>query len=294
MNFRGANVVISGGSSGIGFATAKLLARREANVFIIARNQERLAQALGEIEKEKVDENQLFEAFSADVRRYREVEKVIATIVEKVGSPDVLVNSAGICHSNYFEALPLSAFEDEMGINYLGTLYMIRAVLPHMKANGAGHIVNISSVAGYIGGFGYSSYSPSKFAVCGLSEVLRGELAPYNIMVSVMFPFDTDTPMLEEENKTKPLETKMITGAVKPEGLKRPAEFIAWGLVKLFTAPPASPEKVANALIEGIQKEKHLIIPDFGMKLLYYVMPLRFLVNWVSKQMVSLARREYT
>jgi len=271
MNFRAANVIITGGSSGIGKATAKLLARRGANVFIIARDKSKLDQAIQEIEAEGVSVDQRFGAFSADVRNYEEVENAIAAIVEAGGPPDILINSAGITHPGYFEELPLSVFRDIMDTNYFGTLHTVKAVLPHMMAQRGGHIVNISSVAGLIGVFGYTAYGASKFAVRGFSEVLRSELKPYNITVSVLLPPDTETPQLWEENKIKPYETKVIAGNVKP----------------------MSPERVARELLEGIRRGKHLIIPGLESKLIYRLQGLSSsLLNWYMDRLVAKARAD--
>ncbi len=271
MDFQGANVIITGGSSGIGKATAKLLAKSGANVFIIARDRKKLDRALGEIEAEGVSPDQRFGAFSADVRSYEEVEKAVAAIVEASGPPDILINSAGITHPGYFEKLPLSVFRDIMETNYFGTLHAVKAVLPHMMAKGGGHIVNVSSVAGFIGVFGYTAYGASKFAVRGFSEALRSELKPHNIGVSVLLPPDTETPQLWEENKIKPYETKVLSGNVKP----------------------MSPERVAQELLEGIRRGKFLIIPGLESKLIYRLQGLSSsLLHWYMDRLVAKARAQ--
>ena len=271
MDFQRANVIITGGSSGIGKATSKLLAKYGANVFTIARDRKKLDQAVQEIEAQRISPDQQFGAFSADVRSYKEVENAIAAIIEADGPPDILINSAGICHPGYFEELPLSVFRDMMDTNYFGTLYAVKAVLPHMMAQGKGHIVTVSSVAGLIGVFGYTAYGASKFAVRGLSEALRSELKPHNIGVSVLLPPDTETPQLWEENKIKPYETKAISGSVKP----------------------MSPEKVAQELLEGIRRGKYLIIPGLESKLIYRLQGLSgSLLYWYMDRLVAQARAQ--
>jgi len=266
MNFRGANVIITGGSSGIGKATAKLLAKYGAHVFIIARNQKKLDQALQEIQAERVSPDQGFGAFSADVRSYQEIEAAIVAIVEASGLPDGLINSAGITYPGYFEEIPLETFRDLMDVNYFGTLYAIRAVLPFLKERGGGFIVNISSGAGIVSYFGYTAYGASKFAVRGLSDALRDELKPQGISVSVVFPPDTDTPQHRFEQKLLPPKTKAISGTVK--------------LV--------SPEQVAKEILEGVCKGKYLIMPGFKSEVM-----LRFfsifgsLTNWAKDHVVA-------
>lgn len=269
MNFQGMNVVITGGSSGIGKATAKLLAKQGADVFIIARDQEKLNRAIQEIEIKKVSHSQRFGGFSADVKSYKQVVSAIEAIVKDVGPPEILINSAGITHPGYFEKLPLNIFREIMETNYFGTLHTIRAVLPSMITQRNGYIVNVSSLAGVIGVFGYTAYGASKFAVCGFSEALRSELKPYNIKVSVVLPPDTDTPQLREENKIKPYETRFISGNVKP----------------------LTPEKVAKEILKGIGRGKYLIIPDRKSRLIYRFQCLSSsLVHWYIDRLVVRAR----
>ena len=98
----------------------------------------------------------------------------------------------------------------------------------------------MSSAAGLVGVFGYTAYAPTKFAVRGFLESLRGELLPYGIHVGCSFPPDTDTPQLADENRYKPKETKAISGTIKP----------------------LSAERVAKSIVEGIEKERFAIIPD--------------------------------
>lgn len=295
MDFKGKNVIITGGSSGIGKATAKLLSREGANVYVVARNQERLNQALQEIKAEQASPDQRFGSFSADVRNYDEIEAVIAAIDQAGGPPDILINSAGIARPGYFEELPLSTFRDQMDTNFLGTLHTVKAVLPHMMAQGSGHIVNISSIAGAIGVFGYTAYGASKFAVCGFSEALRTELKPHNIAVSLVLPFDTETPQLREDRKLRPMETEVAVGAVKPEKLSRPSEFLAYWFLKLFvgSGEPMSAEQTAAGLLRGIRRGRYLIIPDFALKMGYYLRGLIIpLTNWAHDQLIPLARKQ--
>ncbi|MEA3376860.1 MAG: SDR family oxidoreductase [Chloroflexota bacterium] len=295
-HFKGKNVVITGGSSGIGKATAKLLAGHGANVFIVARDQEKLDRALQEIEAEGDTEGQRYGAFSADVTSYEQVEDAIAAIVDTGGTPDILINCAGIVRPGYFEELPLSTFRKQMDVNFFGTLHTVKAVLPYMTARSSGHIVNVSSMGGVVGGFGYTAYGASKFAVYGFTEALRAELKPHNIGVSLVLPFDTETPQLEGEKKIQPLEMKILTGSVKPEKLSRPSEFIAyWVVVKLFFSggEPMRAEQVAKAILRGIQKGHYLVLPDLLLKVATY---LRGLIipfgNWAQDQLIPVARKQ--
>lgn len=295
MDLEGTNAIVTGGSSGIGKATARLLAREGANTFIIARDQRRLEQALLEIETERSSPDQCFGAQSADVTDYEAIDAAIAAIAKANGPPGILVNSAGSARPGHFGELPLSEFSGQMEINYLGTIHSIRAVLPHMMARGGGHIVNIASVAGVLGVFGYTAYGASKFAVMGLSEALRIELKPHNIGVSVVIPNDTETPQLRAERTVQPLETKITEGLLTPKHLNRPSEVMAYWLVRLMNGGGKllDPAQVASAVLKGIRHGRYLIVPDPLFRVAYhlrgFVIPL---ANWAFDQLVPVARRQ--
>ncbi|MGD9002525.1 MAG: SDR family oxidoreductase, partial [Anaerolineae bacterium] len=274
MDFKGKNVIITGGSSGIGKATARLLSREGANVFIMARDAGKLERALEEIRASGGNPGPQCGAFCADVSTYEEVEAAVAAIEEAGGAPDILINCAGMVYPGYFEELPLSTFREQMNTNYFGMLHTVKAVLPHMMAQGSGHIVNVSSMGGVVGAFGYTAYAPSKFAVCGFTEALRAEMKPYGIKVSLVLPADTDTPQLRQEREIQPLELKMITAGVQPQRLKRPSEFIAYWLTKwLLTdnGQAMSPDQVAASMVRGIRRGRFLIFPNTTLTLAYHL-----------------------
>jgi len=100
-----------------------------------------------------------------------------------------------------------------MDINYFGAVYCTRSILPSMKSRRKGRIVCISSIGGLVGLYGYTAYAASKFALRGFSEALQMEVKPYKITVTLSFPPDTETAGLAEENKIKPIETKLISEA---------------------------------------------------------------------------------
>ena len=240
------HAIITGGSSGIGKAVAKLLASEGANISIIARDADKLNDAQQEITTVTVSPQQKVLSLAADVAKLEEVTSAIEKAIAQQGTPDLLITSAGIAIPGYFDDISLETFEQTMRVNYFGSLYCLKAVLPAMKTAQRGNIVFISSGAGLIGLFGYTAYSPSKFALRGLAESLRGELKPHNVKVSIVYPPDTDTPQLAAENKTKPPETKAITA----------------------TADTWSAEGVAQEIVKGIRNNQFAITPGLEMTIL--------------------------
>ncbi|POI30713.1 hypothetical protein CIB84_005536, partial [Bambusicola thoracicus] len=172
----------------------------------------KLLQTKKEIEKYSVNDKQVVLCISVDVSKdYEQVENVLKQAQEKLGPVDLLVNCAGTSVTGKFEDIEVNSFERLMAVNYLGSVYPSRAVISTMKERRMGRIVFVSSQAGQLGLFGYTAYSPTKFALRGLAEALQMEVKPYNIYVTVAYPPDTDTPGFAEESKTKPLETKLIS-----------------------------------------------------------------------------------
>lgn len=246
--FEGKNAFITGGSSGIGKATANALAGAGANICIVARSPEKIDAALEEIRgAASAPSRQTIIGRPADVADYEQVRGVVRGLLEQGWMPDYLFNFAGIAHPGYFQELPIDIFRRTMEVNFFGTLHTAKVIAPLMMARRQGHIINTSSVAGLVGVFGYSAYGASKFAVKGFSDVLRSEMHPYGVRVSVLFPPDTDTPQLAYEDPFKPAETRALSGNVKV----------------------MSPETVARQLLAGVKRGRYLIIPGLESKLVY-------------------------
>jgi len=246
--WNGKIVLVTGGSSGIGLAAAKQLAAAGAHVWLAARQREKLEAALKEVLAARVD-SQKCGIVPADVSDSKQAAQLVDIVTHSVGAPDVLFNSAGITQPGYVQELPLSIFEQLMRVNYFGTVYTTAAVLPAMLKRGSGHIINISSMAGFLGGFGYTAYGASKYAVAGYSEALRAEMKSHGIRVSVVFPPDTATPQLEYEEPYKPAETKAVAGTAK--------------------AFPA--EKVAHSIVQEAGKGRYMIFPAADTRFWYLV-----------------------
>lgn len=239
--------LVTGGSSGIGLALARLLARNGANVWLAARDRVRLESALEEVEAARYSEEQRCGFVSADLSVASEASAAVSRVVESAGLPDVVVNSAGVAHPGYVQDLSLDIFRWMMETNYFATVHVIKAVLPGMIERRSGHIVNISSMAGFTGVFGYTAYGASKFAVTGFSEALRAEMKPHGVRVSLVFPPDTDTPQLAYENQYKPPETKAVSG----------------------TARALSAETVARAILRDAGRGRFLILPGWEARLFH-------------------------
>lgn len=260
------HVIVTGGSSGIGKALGKLLAQQGANLTLIARDHHKLTQAQQEIRQVTLNQTQQINIASADVADRASITSVLAEAIATLGTPILLITSAGIAHPGYFSEIPVEMFEQTMAVNYFGSLYSVKAVLPGMIERQQGQIVLISSGAGLIGVYGYSAYCPSKFALRGLAESLRGEIKPKGINLTVVYPPDTDTPQLAAENKIKPLETKQITA----------------------TAKVLSAEAVAAEILQGVAKNKFAIAPGRELKILNrYHSLLSPALNWYFDKIVE-------
>ena len=268
-SFEKNNVLITGGSSGIGKALAKRLAMEGANVAIVGRNKEKLNSARSEIEAVRKDKGQKIEALSADVSHYPEIEAAVKGLVERGWKLDMLINSAGVVYAGYFESIPLEEFRRVMDIDYFGTLYTVRAVIPHFLSTGSGKIVNISSAAGYFSLFGYTPYCPAKFAVTALSEALRQEYKARGVEVFAVFPPDVRTPQLEEDIRLKPAETAALTAS---------------------GGKPMEPDEVARIILKSVKAKRYLIIPGF-MNKVAYLLAKTPLARWITEMTVSKVQR---
>ncbi|XP_015604701.1 3-ketodihydrosphingosine reductase [Cephus cinctus] len=216
------HVVVTGGSSGIGKCVALLAAKQGAHVTIIARDVQKLESAKSEILQACRNRDiQKVEYLSLDIgKSYENVEKSLNDLEKTMGPIYMLVNCAGTAICGKIEDTTTENLKYMIDINFLGTYYCIKAVVPRMKSTKEGIIVLTSSQAALLGVFGYSAYSSTKFALRGLAESIAMELNPHNVSVTLCLPPDTDTPGFAIEELSKPLETKLISaaaGLVNPE-----------------------------------------------------------------------------
>ena len=183
-NIEGKIVVITGASSGLGEATARMLSAHGATVVLGARRVERIVALADEL----VRGGGQALALQTDVTRSEDVQRLVDGAVEKYGRIDVMINNAGLMPSSPLERLKIADWDRMIDVNIKGVLYGIAAALPHMQQRKSGHIVNVSSVAGHKVRAGTAVYSATKHAVRVLTEGLRQEVKAYNIRTTIVSP----------------------------------------------------------------------------------------------------------
>ena len=183
MEFSGKTIVITGGSRGLGLELARGFAAEGANLVLLARDRQQLTEA----ERELRNIGARVASISCDVAKQEEVRQAIDSIIADK-EIDVLINNAGIIQVGPYEHMELKDFADAMDAHFWGPLYLTQAVVPHMKRQGHGRIVNIASIGGKIAVPHLLPYVASKFALVGFSEGLRAELAKDHIYVTTVSP----------------------------------------------------------------------------------------------------------
>jgi NAD(P)-dependent dehydrogenase (short-subunit alcohol dehydrogenase family) len=184
--FSGKSVVITGGSRGLGLVLARQVAAEHARITLIARDEGELRRAADDIHARQPAAEVLIAP--ADVGNRGDVERAISDTIGHYGSVDVLINNAGIIQVGPMDHMKLSDYDDAMKTHFWGPLFLVLEVLPHMRRQGGGRIVNISSIGGRIAVPHLLPYSASKFALTGLSDGLRAELAQDHIVVTTVCP----------------------------------------------------------------------------------------------------------
>ncbi|XP_037088032.1 3-ketodihydrosphingosine reductase-like, partial [Pollicipes pollicipes] len=205
-------VLVTGGSSGIGRSLALLAARHGAHVTLVARDAARL-------------EARAFLCLPVDVAGdAAAVRNVVARAEQELGPIHLAACCAGFALAQRFEEMPLETYRRLMDVNYFGVVNVLHAVVPAMKARREGRLALVSSLGGVVGLWGFAGYCASKYALVGLGQTLAQELKPYGVGVTLCYPPDTDTAGFEEENRTKPEETRLICATA---GLFSPDEVAA-------------------------------------------------------------------
>jgi len=232
-DFAGRSVVITGGARGLGLVIARALADEGARLTLVARDEAELQRAAHDLRTRHPFAEVL--PAPADIRARYQAERAVAMAVERFGDVDVLINNAGVIQVGPIDHMTIADYEDAMLTHFWGPLYMMTAALPHMRRSGAGRIVNISSIGGKISVPHLVPYSASKFALAGLSEGLRVELARHNIVVTTVFPglMRTGSPV-----------NAMFKG-------KRPQEYAWFAISDSLPLASIAPERAARQIIRA-------------------------------------------
>jgi short-subunit dehydrogenase len=216
MDVKNKVVIVTGASSGIGLATAKLLTERGAKLALVSRSKEKL-EALSKELPESI-------AIPADMTKPNEIKRMVEQTMDHFGRIDILVNNAGQGYYATLEKTDLEIFHHIFDLNLTGPLIAMQQVIPIMRKNGFGAIINISSGTALMRLPNLGVYSSSKRALAGLSLTAREELKKDNIVVGVVYPYITLTnfgknTIREPQEESRPTDGNPIPGD--------PAEYIA-------------------------------------------------------------------
>lgn len=209
-----------------------------------ARDEARLRRASADLMAKHRDAEVQY--YPVDVANQAEVRKTVVKIIERNGRMDWLVNNAGTGEAGRFESQPAEIMRQVMDTNYWGAAYFTLEALPYLRQSSGAAIAFVSSVAGYVGLFGYSHYVPSKFALTGLAECLRMEFDDYHIPVTLIYPPDTRTPLYDREQERTLPECKALSA----------------------NAMLATPEWVAGKLVDGMMNKQFEVYCNIESRLI--------------------------
>ena len=248
--------LVTGSSTGIGFATAVAFARTAYEVYATMRHPERASELTATAAKDKLP----IKILPMDVDDDVSVVKALAQAMAGGGRIDVLVNNAGIDLKGPIEELPLAEFRRVMETNYFGALRCIQAVVPEMRAQRSGSIINVSSVAGRLSVASQAPYAASKWALEAASEALAQEVKSFGIRVSIIEPGAIATPIFDKRREV-------------PANTRYPQERRLNALFNASLKQPISPFLVADKIVEIVEsktwKLRHPVGPDAEPLLAY-------------------------
>jgi short-subunit dehydrogenase len=193
----GTRAIVTGASRGIGRATTAALAARGARVGLVARGREELERVAGELPGEPI-------VLPADIGRRADVETAVDEFARRAGGVDLVVANAGIAHYAPFYELPIERAEEMVRVNLLGTLYTVKAALPHMLDRASGHVVVVASGASLRAFPWAATYGATKAAQSAFAEALRHELSGTGVSVSTIFPGEIATELHAHERERMP------------------------------------------------------------------------------------------
>ena len=252
-------VFVTGGMSGLGRALAARYLRRGSNValFDLAVKDEVMAE-LGNCKRHA---GQKLVAFAANVTDLEATKRAVGQAVEAIGDPVLAINCAGIQRAAPFDQLSADDFEMVVRINLFGSRNFAAAVIPAMRPGA--RLALVASMAGLAANYSYAAYCSSKFAVIGLGRVLRLELRPRDIDVSLICPPEVDTPMVVDEAKTM----HPVSRRLKDLG------------------GTLSVDEAMAGILAGLDAGRHVIIPGFKARLTYFCS--RYLPDFIMNGLVD-------
>lgn len=229
------NVIVTGGSRGIGRAICIKLAKEGYNViFNYSKNNTEAEKTIKECEKYNV----VVKGYKADIINSDECQELVRKAIDEFGSIDVLVNNAGITRDSLIMRMKDEDFNDVLRVNLSGTFYMIKAVSKYMIKNRSGSIINMSSIVGLTGNAGQINYSASKAGIVGLTKSAAKELASKKIRVNAIAPgmIDTDmTRVLSEDIRNKIIDSIPLKEIGKPEDIANAVAFLTSDMSRYIT-----------------------------------------------------------
>lgn len=243
---KGKVALVTGGTRGIGLETVRVFKENNAEVILLGSREETVEKAINELKSEGYEVG----GYYPDLNNYEEVENIIKEIVNKYGHLDIVVNNAGISANKKIEDTTSEDFSKIMDLNVKAIFNMIKAVVPYMKENNGGVILNTSSMVSIYGQPSGVGYPASKFAVNGLTKSLARELAPFNIRVNAVAPGVTKTDMVASlpEEQIAPLIKTIPLGRIgEPRDIANAFLFLASDMASYVTGEILSVDGAARS-----------------------------------------------
>jgi NAD(P)-dependent dehydrogenase (short-subunit alcohol dehydrogenase family) len=265
-------ILITGSSTGIGYATAETFARNGHTVYATMRNP----QSSPQLRQRANDDRLPITILPMDVLDDQSVQNAFDFVFSKEDGIDVLVNNAGIASWGAVEELPLELFKADMDTNYFGTLRCIKAVLPSMRKRKAGRIINISTVAAKVFSNFHGAYCASKAALEAVSESLAQELVPYNIQITLVQPAFIETSIFSKINE--------IPSRTHYPNVKRYLSLFAAALENHESASKVA--DVINDILSGRQSDFRILVGLYAEGFLKYRESMRD-KDWINSVSVG-------